>query len=277
MKFNIAYPASGCQKIVEVDDEKKLQAFYDKRISQEVDGGVLGEQYEGYIFKITGGMDQQGFPMLQGVLLPHRTKLLLDARHKGFKPKRKGQRRRRSVRGCIVGPDLSVLSLTIVKKGKEDLPGLTDALIPRRLGPKRASKIRKLFNLSKNDDVRRYVIRRKIERGEGKSTKTKAPRIQRLVTPAVIHMRRRKKIVVRKRKEKAKEAKDAYRVLLAKKKQAAKEKREALISKKRSMKASTSTKKKTSTKAKAEPAKKAPAKKAPAKKAAKGGKKGGKK
>jgi small subunit ribosomal protein S6e len=44
-----------------------------------------------------------------------------------------------------------------VKKGENDLPGLTDVEKPRMRGPKRASKIRKLFNLSKEDDVRKYV------------------------------------------------------------------------------------------------------------------------
>lgn len=71
--------------------------------------------------------------------------------------RRNGERRRKSVRGCIVSPDLSVLNLIIVKKGENDLPGLTDTEKPRMRGPKRASKIRKLFNLSKEDDVRKYV------------------------------------------------------------------------------------------------------------------------
>lgn len=44
--------------------------------------------------------------------------------------------------------------------GEKDIPGLTDSTVPRRLGPKRASRIRKLFNLSKEDDVRQYVVRR---------------------------------------------------------------------------------------------------------------------
>ena len=61
------------------------------------------------------------------------------------------------MRGCIVSQDLSVLNLVIVKKGDNDLPGLTDTEKPRMRGPKRASKIRKLFNLSKEDDVRKYV------------------------------------------------------------------------------------------------------------------------
>jgi small subunit ribosomal protein S6e len=41
--------------------------------------------------------------------------------------------------------------------GDNPLPGLTDKEMPRMRGPKRATKIRKLFNLSKDDDVRKYV------------------------------------------------------------------------------------------------------------------------
>ena len=53
--------------------------------------------------------------------------------------------------------DLSVINLVIVKKGENDLLGLTDTEKPRMRGPKRASNIRKMFNLNKNDDVRKYV------------------------------------------------------------------------------------------------------------------------
>ncbi|XP_020964079.1 40S ribosomal protein S6-like, partial [Arachis ipaensis] len=71
---------------------------------------------EPYVFKITGGCDKQGFPMKQGVLTPGRVRLLL---HRGTPcfhgyGRRNGERRRKSVRGCIVSPDLSVLNLVIV-------------------------------------------------------------------------------------------------------------------------------------------------------------------
>ena len=38
-------------------------------------------------------------------------------------------------------------SSVVVKKGAAELPGITDDAKPRRLGPKRATSIRKLFNL----------------------------------------------------------------------------------------------------------------------------------
>lgn len=58
--------------------------------------------------------------------------------------------------------------VTLLFSGEKDIPGLTDSTVPRRLGPKRASKIRKLFNLAKEDDVRQYVVRRPLSK-EGKT------------------------------------------------------------------------------------------------------------
>jgi hypothetical protein len=50
-------------------------------------------------------------------------------------------------------------------QGDGELPGLTDTVLPNRLGPKRATKIRKFFNLSKEGDVRKYVrvVRREVK------------------------------------------------------------------------------------------------------------------
>jgi small subunit ribosomal protein S6e len=101
--------------------------------------------------------------MKQGVLVPGRVKLLLADGHSCYRPRRTGERKRKSVRGCIVSPEIAVLSLVIVKQGENALPGLTENVLPKRLGPKRATKIRKFFNLSKEDDVRKYVIRREVK------------------------------------------------------------------------------------------------------------------
>ncbi|KAG6331026.1 hypothetical protein ID866_8065 [Astraeus odoratus] len=218
MKLNIANPATGQQKTVEIDEERRYRIFYDKKISQEVDADSLGDEWKGYILRITGGNDKQGFPMKQGVLLPYRVRLLLSDGHSCFRPRRTGERKRKSVRGCIVGPDIAVLSLIIVKQGDNELPGLTDSVLPKRLGPKRATKIRRFFNLSKEDDVRKYVIRREVKSAKKENAKpyTKAPKIQRLVTPIRLQRRRHLRALNRRRIDRQKEQKAEYDALVQK-------------------------------------------------------------
>ena len=46
VQLNISFPATGCQKLIEVDDEKKLRTFYEKRISQEVSAECLGDEWK---------------------------------------------------------------------------------------------------------------------------------------------------------------------------------------------------------------------------------------
>jgi len=215
MKINLSYPATGCQKVIEIDEERKLRALYDKRMSHEVDGDSLGDEFKGYVFKITGGNDKQGFPMKQGVLTNNRVRLLLADGHSCYRIRRKGERKRKSVRGCIVGGDLAVINLVVMKKGEQEIPGLTDSTKPRRLGPKRASKIRKLFNLTKEDDVRKFVIRREIVRKDKKPT-YKSPKIQRLITPLRLRHKRQIKLEKRHRWEKSVSMAKEYNEKIAK-------------------------------------------------------------
>lgn len=207
-----------------------------------------------------------------------------------YRPRRTGERKRKSVRGCICGPDLAVIALKVLVKGEKDVPGLTDAERPRRLGPKRANKIRQAFVLRKTDDVTKYVVRRELKKGD--KTFYKSPKIQRLIT----EKRYRRKVLWKKEKQNkwkaSKEANVAYEKLLSKylkeKKAAAKKEHQAVAPtpaapakaapKKEEKKAAPKKEEK-----KAAPAKKeAPAKAAPKKEAkatptpapAKGGKKG---
>jgi len=222
MKLNISYQPTGQTKSYDIEDDKKLLPFFDKRMASIIPGDSLGEMFKGTLMKIKGGTDKQGFPMMQGVMCNNRVRLLLRKGHKCFHPDRDGYRKRKSIRGCIVGPDLSAMSLLIVRKGPEEIPGLTDEVRPLRHGPKRATKIRKMFGLTREDDVRNFVIKRE---HKGKII---SPKIQRLITPAVLATRRRHKRLlresaVRNRRERAAYTKryKAYRREVRKEKDAA--------------------------------------------------------
>uniref|UniRef100_A0A2K6P329 Small ribosomal subunit protein eS6 n=1 Tax=Rhinopithecus roxellana TaxID=61622 RepID=A0A2K6P329_RHIRO len=82
MKLNISFPATGCQKLIEVDDECKLRTFYEKRMATEVAADALGEEWKGYVVRISGRNDKQGFPMKRG--------------HSCYRPRRMGERKRKS-------------------------------------------------------------------------------------------------------------------------------------------------------------------------------------
>jgi small subunit ribosomal protein S6e len=99
-------------------------------------------------------------------------------------------------------------------KGENDVPGLTDEQRPRRLGPKRANNIRKAFALRKQDDVRKYVVRREIVRGD--KTFYKSPNVQRLITEKRIRRKTVYKKIKKDRWKQGKEAHVAYEKLLSK-------------------------------------------------------------
>lgn len=175
-------------------------------MGQEVDGAVLGADYEGYTFKITGGNDAQGFGMKQGIMKNKRVAVLFKKKGSCYYTlKRTGLRKRKSVRGCITGPDLNVIALKIVKKGAKEIEGCTDKTVPSRLFKKRKNKIAAVFGLdAKKDNVCKYVARREIKRGD--KTHYKAPKIQRLITEKRL---RRKKLIKREKQDRFKTSKEA--------------------------------------------------------------------
>merc|ERR1712136_266510 len=75
------------------------------------------------------------------------------------------------------------------------------------------------------DDVRKYVVRRPLPQKEGKPVQTKAPKIQRLVTPGRLQRKRHRLSVKRARSEAALNAESEYKKLLAKRLKDMKEKK----------------------------------------------------
>ena len=117
------------------------------------------------------------------------------------------------------------MSVTVSKKGEQEIPGLTDTTVPRRLGPKRANNIRKLYGIErqegKDQSITTALIKKNVTRRTFKSKKNpaaperqKAPKIQRLITDIRLRRKRINKEEKVRRWRKTLEARTAYNKLI---------------------------------------------------------------
>jgi small subunit ribosomal protein S6e len=92
----------------------QTSALVGKKIGDTVDGIYF--RLPGYKLLITGGSDKDGFPMRHDLPGQGRKKLMLSG-GVGFKPARKGVRKRKSVRGNTVSPSTLQLNLKVTVFG----------------------------------------------------------------------------------------------------------------------------------------------------------------
>jgi len=83
-----------------------------KKIGDEVDGIFIS--LPGYKLQITGGTDKDGFAMRKDFPGMGRRRLLLS-KSQGFKPKEKGIRRKKSVRGNTINQDIVQINMSVAK------------------------------------------------------------------------------------------------------------------------------------------------------------------
>ena len=105
----------GKTKQIKLDDAqaKKLHGL---KIGSKVKGDDFG--LPGYELEITGGTDKDGFPMRKDLQGTARKKLLL-ASGPGYKPKEKGVRKRKMIRGNTVAEDIAQLNMKVLKEGSK--------------------------------------------------------------------------------------------------------------------------------------------------------------
>ncbi|MFX1511946.1 MAG: 30S ribosomal protein S6e [Promethearchaeota archaeon] len=120
-QLNLSDPESKRTHKIEIDEAAKTQYLIGKRLNEVIDGNVLG--FDGYSFRITGGSDGEGFPMNPS-LPGFRRRRILTAGGIGYHPKRRGIRRRKSVRGREISEDIYQINLRIEEKGSRAIEEL---------------------------------------------------------------------------------------------------------------------------------------------------------
>ncbi|MFX0054047.1 MAG: 30S ribosomal protein S6e [Promethearchaeota archaeon] len=119
-KLVISDPEEGKAIQYELDDAK-TNALVGKSVGDVVEGDVLG--LPGYKLKITGGSDASGFPIRPDVHGSGKKRILIKG-PPGFRSKRKGMAKRKTVRGRELNLDISQVNMRIEEKGSTPLEEL---------------------------------------------------------------------------------------------------------------------------------------------------------
>jgi small subunit ribosomal protein S6e len=120
MEFRVVISDPGTgrayQRVVEGANANRLIG---KKIGDVVSGTVVDLPPD-YELQITGGTDKDGFPMRPDLPGSGRKRILLSG-STGFRPKEKGLRRRKTVRGKVISRDTMQINMKVVKQGKVPL------------------------------------------------------------------------------------------------------------------------------------------------------------
>jgi small subunit ribosomal protein S6e len=111
-KIIISDPTDGKSKVIEVE-ETRAAPFIGKRLGETIDGIIV--DMPAIKLQILGGSDRDGVPMRGDVHGGIRRQVVLSG-GAGFKPKREGERRRKTVRGNIITDEISQINLKIVEQ-----------------------------------------------------------------------------------------------------------------------------------------------------------------
>lgn len=107
----ISDPKTGKTQKVEVEDSR-LSPLLGKRIGEVIDGTIAN--LPGKKIQLTGGCDKDGIPMrpdLHGGV----KKYVLLSEGVGYNPERRGERKRKILRGNTVTPEILFLNFRVVE------------------------------------------------------------------------------------------------------------------------------------------------------------------
>jgi small subunit ribosomal protein S6e len=114
-KVIVSDPETGTSKIVELE-EARAAPFIGRKIGESVDGAVV--DLPAHKLRITGGSDRDGVPIRPNVHGGVRRNVVLSG-GVGFNPHRKGERRRKTVRGNIITDEIVQINTKITEKPKK--------------------------------------------------------------------------------------------------------------------------------------------------------------
>nr|MDO8097759.1 30S ribosomal protein S6e [Candidatus Njordarchaeota archaeon] len=117
VKLVVSDPAAKRAYQIEISEDK-ARSLFGRKIGETVTGDLIG--FKGYELLITGGSDRDGFPMRSDMHGEGRKRILL-AGGSGYRPKEKGVRKRKMVRGSTVTREITQVNAKVTKRGEKTL------------------------------------------------------------------------------------------------------------------------------------------------------------
>ena len=167
-KVILSDPKTGKSYSIELEADKVK--IIGTRIGKEVDGASIG--LTGYKIQITGGSDKDGFPMRIDMPGRGRKKALLTD-GPCYKPKSKGIKRRKTVRGNVITKDIVQINAKIVKAGTKPIDKLLGAEEAAEEKPAKEEKPKKEEKPEKKE---KPTKEEKVEKKEKPAPKEKPPK-----------------------------------------------------------------------------------------------------
>merc|ERR1711981_1092807 len=181
----------GQQKCIVVDEDRMLLPFFDKRMSQEVAADSLGDEFKGYRFRISGGNDKQGFPMMQGVLSNDRVRLLLKKGSKCYRQRRPGR----------LGPKrVNKIRKLFNLESKDDVRRFVVRRVVTTKGGKTYKKAPKIQRLITPQQLQRKRHRVALKRGRAEKNKKEQASYKALVMQRAKEAKERRQELLQKRR-----------------------------------------------------------------------------
>lgn len=111
-KVIVSDPENGTSKVVEVE-EARAAPFIGKKLGETMDGTIV--DLPAHKVQILGGSDSDGVPMRSNVHGGVRRNVVLSG-GAGFNPTRKGERKRKAVRGNVITDEIVQINMKITER-----------------------------------------------------------------------------------------------------------------------------------------------------------------
>ena len=113
-KIIVSDPETGKSQSIELEETQAV-SLISRKLGEVIDGAAI--KLSGYKLKITGGSDKDGFPMRPNIHGGVRVGAILSE-GVGFHSSRKGERKRKTLRGNVITDSIVQINMKILEKPK---------------------------------------------------------------------------------------------------------------------------------------------------------------